>query len=261
MKSNYGEFVSVALDGRHVAIVEIDAPPLNYASNAMVEGLADALEALELENDCRAIVLASAGKTFCAGADLAGPSGMGAQGMGVFRTFYDTATRLFATSKPIVGAIQGAAVGAGLGLALVPDFRVAAPEARFSANFVKLGFHAGFGLTKTLPRAIGHQRADLMFLTGRRIKAEEALQWGLVEQVVPLQELRAAAAALAREIAENAPLAVSAIRQTMRGDLARIIREQAVIEFEKQSMLRATDDYAEGLRAVAERRPGNFAGR
>ena len=70
----------------------------------------------------------------------------------------DTATRLFATSKPIVGAIQGAAIGAGLGLALVPDFRVAAPEARFSANFVKLGFHAGFGLTKTLPRAIGERR-------------------------------------------------------------------------------------------------------
>src|SRR5690606_4453570 len=122
--------------------------------------------------------------------------------------------------KPIVVAVQGAAVGAGLGLALVGDFRVAAPEARFTANFVKLGFHPGFGLTHTLPLLIGQQRANLMFLTGRRIKPDEALAWGLVDQVCEAPVLLPTAQALAREIAENAPLAVVATKKTLRGDLA-----------------------------------------
>ncbi|MCZ3133232.1 enoyl-CoA hydratase/isomerase family protein, partial [Acinetobacter baumannii] len=86
---------------------------------------------------------------------------------------------------PVVAAIQGAAVGAGLGLALVADFRVAAPEARFVANFVALGFHPGFGISAVLERVIGGQRALLMNLTARRIKAEQAADWGLVDLLVP----------------------------------------------------------------------------
>ena len=261
MKSSYGDHVSVALDGRHVAMVEIDAPPNNHVSVDLVRDLADALEALDGENDCRAIVLTTAGKVFCGGADLASPSGIGGSGMSGIGPLYEQAVRLFSAQTPIVAAVQGAAVGAGLGLALVADFRVAAPEARFTANFVKLGFHPGFGLTHTLPRVVGTQRAELMFLTGRRIKADEALAWGLVDQVAPLEELREAARTLAREIAENAPLAVISTRKTMRSQLAAAVRAQTAIEFEQQSILRVTDDFAEGVRAVNERRPGNFAGR
>ena len=105
--------------------------------------------------------------------------------------------RLFSCKKPIVGAIQGPAIGGGLGLALVPDFRVASPEARFAANFVKIGFHPGFGLTYTLPRLIGVQRANLMFLTGRRITGEEAFAWGLADLLVEPERLREAATKLA----------------------------------------------------------------
>ena len=165
------------------------------------------------------------------------------------------------TSKPVIAAVQGAAVGAGLGLALVADFRIASPEARFAANFVKLGFHPGFGLTHTLPRTIGQQKADLMFLTARRIKADEALTWGLVDQVVPSSDLLATAQALAAEIAENAPLAVVATRKTLRGALAAAVRAQTNHEHAEQTVLRATEDFAEGVRAVQERRPGNFQGR
>src|SRR5690606_41163429 len=104
------------------------------------------------------------------------------------------------------------------------DCRVAAHEARFSANFTRLGFHPGFGLTHTLPRLIGHGRAELMFLTSRRVKADEALAWGLADQVVNLGELRDAAFSLAREIAENAPLAIVATRKTQRGDLAKAVQ-------------------------------------
>jgi enoyl-CoA hydratase/carnithine racemase len=260
MKYNYGDHVSLALDGRHVAMVEIDAPPNNHVSVGLMHDLADALEALDSENDCRAIVLSTAGKVFCAGADLAAAGGLGS-GMEHIRALYEQAVRIFAVETPIVAAVQGPAVGAGFGLALAADFRVAAPEARFSANFVKLGFHPGFAMTLTLPRLIGHQRAELLFLTGRRIKADQALDWGLVDEVTPLEGLRRAALALAREIAENAPLAVVATRKTLRADLATAARAQTAVEFEQQSILRVTDDYAEGVRAVSERRPGNFAGR
>ena len=260
MKSNYGDEVSVALDGRHVAIVVLDRPPNNHVTPELIGGLADALEDLDGENDCRAIVLATTGKVFCAGADLANkltdPSDMSN-----VSALYAQVVRLFDCQTPVVAAVQGAAIGAGLGLAVFADFRVASPEARFAANFTKLGYHPGFGLTHTLPRLIGHQRADLMFLTGRRFKPEEVAPWGLVDEIVPADKLMEAARALAREIAENAPLAIVATRKTLRDGIAQAVRTQIAHEFGQQAILRVTDDYAEGVKAVAERRPGNFAGR
>ena len=245
----------------HVATVTIDRPPNNHVSVELMASLADGLEAIDRDPEIRAVVLTSAGKAFCAGADLVASDGIAGRGMGGINALYDQAVRLFSVETPIVVAVQGAAVGAGLGLALVGDFRVAAPEARFTANFVKLGFHPGFGLTHTLPMVIGAQRAALMFLTGRRVKADEALAWGLVDQVVPLTELIPAAQALAAEIAENAPLAVEATRKTIRGKLAAAVRAQTDHEHAQQTLLRATEDFAEGVRAVQERRAGNFKGR
>jgi enoyl-CoA hydratase/carnithine racemase len=161
----------------------------------------------------------------------------------------------------VVGAIQGAAVGGGFGLALVPDFRVVSPEARFTANFVKLGFHPGFGLTHTLPRLIGRQRASLLFMTGRRIDGETAFEWGLADQLTRLENLREAAMALADEIASNAPLAVLSVRATLRAGMAAAVKAQTDHEFAEQFRLQQTEDHREGVRAVAERRPGDFRGR
>jgi enoyl-CoA hydratase/carnithine racemase len=204
-------------------------------------------------------VLQAEGKNFCAGADLVSREEAG--GLGSVNPLYDEAVRLFSAKKPIVAAVQGAAVGAGLGLAVMADFRIASPDAKFAANFVKLGFHPGFGLTHTLPRLIGPTKAQLMFLTARRVRAEEGLPWGLVDEVVPLEELRAGALRLAAEIAENAPLAIIATRKTLRGDLAAAVRAQTDIEAAEQGWLRATEDYREGVKSVAERRVGNFVGR
>jgi len=260
MKNAYGDHVKVAIDG-HVAVVTIDRPPHNFVSVEFMSDLADAMEAADASNDVRAIVLQAEGRTFSGGADFASPTDKVASGMDGVNALYDQAVRLFSVATPIVAAVQGSAVGAGLGLALVADFRVAAPEARFAANFVKLSFHPGFGLTHTLPRLVGQQRAALMFLTGRRVKAEEGLAWGLVDEVVPAEELRGAALKLAQEIAENAPLAVAATRKTLRAQLAADVRAQTSIEHKEQAILRATEDFAEGVRSVAERRPGNFVGR
>ena len=256
MKTQYGE-VSARVDG-HVALLEIDRPPNNFVSVELMRDLADALDDIDADTSLRATVLTAAGKVFCAGADLASPTGVGGQGMQGINPLYDQAVRLFSAKKPIVAAIQGAAIGAGLGLALVADFRVVAPEARFAANFVKLGFHPGFGITHTLPRVIGLQKAQLMCLTGRRITGEEALAWGLADAMVPLGELRTAALALAQELAEAAPLAVVSTRATLRAGLAQAVRTQTDHEQKEQTWLRATNDFAEGVKSVFERRPSAF---
>jgi len=254
--------ISVNRQG-HVAELVFVHPPHNHATVALLRTLADTLAALDDEPDCRAVVLASEGKAFCAGADLAAREGGGVGGASAdpIREFYDQALRLFSSRKPIVAAIQGAAVGAGLGLALTADFRIAAPEARFCANFTKLAFHPGFALTYTLPRLVGPQRASLMLLTARRFKPEEALAWGLIDELVPADGLRASALRLAEEIAENAPLALLATRKTLRADLQAAAAAALVREHAEQALLRETEDYAEGVRSVGERRPGRFVGR
>ena len=258
MKTVFGDHVRVAAAG-HVAVITIDRPPHNHVTVDFMRDLADAFEAIDGEVELRASVLQADGKNFCAGADLVSRESAG--GLGAVNPLYDEAVRLFSAKKPIVAAVQGAAVGAGLGLAIMADFRVASPDAKFAANFVKLGFHPGFGLTYTLPRLIGTSKAELMFLTARRVKAEEGLPWGLVDEVVPLEELRGAALRLATEIAENAPLAIVSTRKTLRCDVAAAVRAQTDKEAVEQGWLRDTEDYKEGVRSVAERRVGNFVGR
>ncbi len=244
----------------HVAEVEIQRPPNNFFDTDLINDLATTFESFEAGDDVRAVVLCAAGKHFCAGNDFSKREGGNAAADGS-NPLYAAATRLFATKTPIVGAIQGAAVGGGFGLALVPDFRVVCPEARFTANFVKLGFHPGFGLTHTLPRIIGQQQAALMFMTGRRITGEEAHAIGLAEVLTDQANLRAEAHKLAAEIAENAPLAVASVRATLRAGLADAVKAQTDHENAEQARLRKTEDHKEGVRAVAERRPGNFVGR
>jgi enoyl-CoA hydratase/carnithine racemase len=259
-EAKYGD-VSVAMKG-NVATVEIHRPPHNYFDVALIKDLVSAFDQLDNDMDCRASVLCAEGKSFCAGANFANRTPVGAEpGQAGGNPLYSEAVRLFSCKKPIVAAVQGPAIGGGFGLALVADFRVASPEARFAANFVKIGFHPGFGLTHTLPRLIGHQKAALMFLTGRRITGAEALEWGLADVLAEPDKLREAANALAAEIAENAPLALLSTRGTMRRGLAEAVKAQTDIEFIEQSRLMKTEDHREGVKAVAERRPGRFVGR
>ena len=260
--------VSVDLRNDHVAVVELHRPPENYFDVDLIRSIGDAFAAVDDEPGARAIVLASEGKHFCAGANFTAPRpsvdnahGDGAPGDGdPTRELYREAVRLLQARTPVVAAVQGAAIGGGLGLACAADFRVAAPEARFAANFARLGFHHGFGLTVTLPDIVGRQRALELLYTGRRIGGAGAAEIGLVDRLVPSSELRAAAHDFAAEIAASAPLAVRSIRETMRGDLAERVRAAVEREAAEQAWLRATDDFREGVRATAERRPANFTG-
>jgi len=143
---------------------------------------------------------------------------------------------------------------------LSADFRVAAREARFSANFSRLGFHHGFGLTVTLPALVGNQMAANLLYTGRRVGGEEALQLGLCDDLVPMENLRSRAFEMAEEIAISAPLSVKAIRRTMRQGLVDRFRMATDHEQVEQDWLRQTNDFSEGVRAMSERRSPDFKG-
>lgn len=255
--------LGVSLGPDFVATVEIRRPPENYFDVALIEALGVALAGLDEDPACRAVVLQSQGRHFCAGADLTRPTlgtGADADEWGA-RELYHAAARVVGSQTPIVAAVQGAAIGGGLGLACVADFRVASSAAWFSANFARIGLHHGFGLTVTLPMVVGDHAASDLLLTGRRVAAEEALHLGLCDEVVAPDALLDAAHARAQSIAAAAPLAVRAIRATMRADLVRRFHEATDHELAAQVRLRETRDFAEGVRAAAERRAPRFEGR
>jgi enoyl-CoA hydratase/carnithine racemase len=259
----HGTYEHIAVDvAGNIATIEVRRGPNNFIDTDMVGEIADALEVYDRTPDVRAIMLCTEGKHFCAGADFGsrGPDGV-AKATKRGRHLYKEAQRLWRNTKPIVAAVQGAAVGAGVGLAVMADFRVACPEARFSTNFTRMNYHPGFGLTATLPRLIGEQKAALLMYTGRRITGEEALAIGLVDYCVPLDQVRTKAVELATEIAGSGPLAIVATRETLRRGLADAVARATEREYEEQAWLRDTADFREGTKAMGERRPPNFQAR
>jgi len=258
------EDVGVELDG-HIALVEIQKPPHNYFSIELIDALADAYEMLANETDTRVIVLAAQGRSFCAGAQLGRAADPDAEppapgDKNGRRHLYTAALRMFAAPLPVVGAIQGAAIGGGLGLALTPDFRVATPEAYFTSNFARLGFHQGFGLTETLQAIVGQQVAWRMMMTGERVYGEDALKVGLADALAPAEQLRERAFEFAGEIAKSAPLSVRTMRATLRRGLVDRVRLATVQESFEQDWIRQMNDFREGVRATAERRDPVFTG-
>jgi 2-(1,2-epoxy-1,2-dihydrophenyl)acetyl-CoA isomerase len=253
--------VSVEVGDDFVATVEIHRPPDNYIDVGALAALADAYERLERDSACRAILLCSEGRHFSAGVAFAGPETAASGDALRSGDFYREAVRLFAGSLPVVAAVQGAAVGGGLGLALSADFRVASGESRFWANFARLGFHHGFGMTVTLPELVGRQTALELLCTGRRVRGEEAFTLGLCDRLVPADRIREEAHAFAAELAGAAPLAVRSIRRTLRAALVDRVRAATEHEQAQQVRLMETDDFREGVRAVAERREPKFEGR
>ena len=256
--------VAVELDQNHVALVEVRRPPHNFFSLSMLGSIADALDWVDTEDDARCVLLGSEGKNFCAGAalDEKDPKTTSEQDDPVAapgRHIYDECFRMFSARTPVVAAVQGASVGGGLGLACMADFRVGGPGTRMTANFARLGFHHGFGLSVTLPNIVGHQRAIELLYTGKRIKGDEAHRNALLDQYVDGDDqIRPAALALAEEIALSAPLAVDSIRQTMRGHLAAQVRAATDREKAEQDRLRRTSDFREGVAAMNQRRTPDF---
>lgn len=247
--------ITVAHSDDHVSTICLQRPPHNYLTVDLVRAVADELDQLEASPACRAVVLCSNGKNFSAGG-LLGDDSTSMRAIDL----YEQGLRVYRFAKPLIAAVQGAAVGGGLGLALAADFRVAAPQARFCANFARLGVTAGMGTSLTLPLVVGQQRALHMMMTGRRVAGDEALAIGLADELVPLDELGAASHAFAAEIAGSAPLVVTAMKQTARRGLVDQFEATIHREAADQEPLWATADAAEGIAAMNARRPPNFGG-
>lgn len=246
-----------------VTVLEINRPENNFFDVALIEEIADRIDELEASTDCRAVVLASRGRNFCAGANFSTRSqdpGRDALGAGGPNPLYVQGARLFDTAIPLVAAVQGAAVGGGLGLACAADFRVGSSTSRFAANFSQLGFHPGFGLTETLPSIVGAQMALRLFYTGERINGVQAQEIGLVDVLAEPGQERAQALELAQRIATSAPLALRSIKKGMRTDLAVRVRAAMDREAEAQNALMDTADFREGIRASSARETPHFTG-
>lgn len=248
----------VETDGA-VAVLEIARPPANYFDRPLITAIADAIDALADDGTTRVVVLASEGKHFCAGANF-GTTAEGADRATESRRLYAEGARLFSAPLPIVAAVQGSAVGGGLGLACAADFRVASSASRFWANFARLGFHQGFGLSESLPRIVGQQAAARMLVGAERVDGVRAAELGLADRLSEPGAERDTALELAREIAALAPLAVRSIRSTLRGDLADRVTAALDREATEQAWLWETADGREGIAASLERREPRFTG-
>jgi E-phenylitaconyl-CoA hydratase len=246
-----------------VALITLDRVE---ARNALSLDMRDALEAALLDFDAdatkRVAVLIGAGdKAFCAGADLAGAppvtSGPSAQ--------LDRANRALVRdlnlSKPVIAAINGMALGGGLELALLCDIRIASHNASFALPEVSIGSMPGSGGTQRLSRIVGMGRAMHLALSGDRIGADEALQMGLVSQIVEQADLEAMALQLAQRIAGNAPLSVQMTRKAIRDGMDMPMAQGLALERTLFTIIRDTQDRAEGRQAFRDKRKPDFKGR
>jgi len=248
--------IEVTQGDDNVAVVEFQRGKHNYFTADLVGALVETLRELG-SGRTRAVVLCSAGPHFCAGADF----GDAEDRLGALDRLYDGAVGLVSQPLPIVAAIQGAAVGGGMGVAMTADFRVADPSTRFMPNFARIGLHHGFGLSVTLPAVVGTQRALEYLYSGKTIAGSEALSAGLCDRLSEAGELRQMAYSLALSLADSAPLALRAIRRTLRYDVVRRMQAAVVGERREQESLFVTDDFAEGVSAHREHRRPTFSGR
>jgi 2-(1,2-epoxy-1,2-dihydrophenyl)acetyl-CoA isomerase len=216
-----------------VGIVTLNRPPHNFMDADLISDVVTAIESLT--GECLAVVLNAEGRNFCAGADITKRESSTFSRTG--RHLYDHALDLFRQSLPVIAAVQGKAVGGGLGLALTADLRVGTPSTKFIANFSAIGIHPGFGISATLPALVGLSRATDMLTTSRQVAGEEALGWGLLDRLVeqdPLEE----ALAVARSIAAAPSNAVASVRRTLRrGLVASLVDAMAHERAEQEALI------------------------
>jgi enoyl-CoA hydratase/carnithine racemase len=244
--------------------VTLNRPEVRNALSLEVnEQLANLARELRDRNETHAVVLTGAGdKAFCAGADLKERKDVAAADTEPYVNAIGTAIRFWGElPKPTICAMNGSAYGGGLELAMACDLRICVDGAELGLTEVRLGIMPGAGGTQRLPRLVGEARAKELVLLGRRITAQRALEIGLVHQVVPRAELRAAIDALLAELAGCAPLSVQQAKSAIERGIGRPLAEGLSIERECYDRTLFSEDRDEGLAAFAEGRPPRFAGR
>jgi enoyl-CoA hydratase len=264
MRSEFGT-ITIERRDSHILKVTLNRPDAANALNTQMGlDLMELFEGFSVDIEgLRAIILTGSGsKAFCAGGDLKQRNGMTDEAWQAQHLVFERMLRaILACPIPVIAAVNGAAYGGGCEIAAAADFIYAATEARFALTEVTLGIMPGAGGTQNLPRAIGERRAKEMILSGLPFSAAEAEAWGLVNKVLPQEQLLEAAFAIATRIAGNGPIAVRQAKQAIHRGLQMSLADGLAFEIEAYNRLVPTEDRREGVRAFNERRKADFKGK
>ena len=249
----------------HVGVLTLNRPEgRNSMTGELLDAFAAAIDRVLGDTEARALVLVGTGRCFSAGADLkAGLQRAAPDTTPADASFamYTPFLRLLEVQVPVIAALNGHAVGGGFGLSLLADLRIANRDAKYGANFARLGIHSGLGISFLLPRLVGLAHASELLFTGRLISGARAADIGLCSQAVAADEVLPTAIALAEEIAQAAPLPVRQMKQTMRAALGWDITTTARAEAALQAASLQTEDAKEGMAALLDKRSPSFHGR
>ena len=259
------EFETITIERRDNLLVTLNRPEAANALNTQMGlDLMELFEGLTVDlEDLRAVVLSGQGtKAYCAGGDLKQRNGMTDEAWQAQHLVFERMLRaILACPIPVIAAVKGAAYGGGCEIAAAADFIYASANARFALTEVTLGIMPGAGGTQNLPRAVGERRAKELILSGLPFSAEEAERWGLVNRVLPQEELLPATLAIAERIAGNGPLSIRQAKQAIHRGLQMSLADGLAFEIEAYNRLIPTADRREGVLAFNERRRPNFLGR
>jgi 2-(1,2-epoxy-1,2-dihydrophenyl)acetyl-CoA isomerase len=259
----------VLLEAKHdgIATLVMNRPDrLNALNNELATGLNNALARIAGDDSVRVVVLTGAGRAFCAGGDLAligkgRATSATSELEPLLRSGMQAVLTMRVMPQPVVAAVNGAAAGAGMNIALAADIRIAAEEATFGQNFAKVGLFPDFGGTYFLPQLVGPSKAAELFYTGDMIDAKTALRLGIVNHVVPAAQLEAEVKALAQKIMQGPPLAIRAVKKTLFASEKEKLAEALEREVQEQIHCYLSEDCSEGIRAFFEKRPPQFRGK
>ena len=250
-----------------VALLVMNRPDkLNSLNNELATALNQTFEKIGKNDAVRVVVLTGAGRAFCAGGDLAA-IGKGREARDskqlepILRMGMGAMLRMRMIPQPVIAAVNGAAAGAGMNVALAADIRIAAEEAVFGQNFAKVGLFPDYGGTYFLPQLVGPSKAAEMFYTGDMIDAQTALKLRLVNRVVPGAQLESEVKKFAAQLAAGPPIAIRAVKQTLFGSEKDALSKALEAEVQHQMRCFASDDCLEGIHAFFEKRPPKFQGR
>jgi 2-(1,2-epoxy-1,2-dihydrophenyl)acetyl-CoA isomerase len=250
-----------------IAVITLNRPEkLNAMFGTMREELAEAFERAGGDREVRVVILTGAGRGFCAGGDVEAMQQMQREARtDDFQTLLDAGKKIVTTirnlPKLVIAAVNGVAAGAGCNLALACDYRLAAETAKFSESFVRIGLHPDWGGTYFLPRLVGASRALELLVSGRMVSADEALKIGLVDRLVPTEELMTEARKFAGAIAAAPPIPVAAMKRAVYASSANSLEQQVDLESRNQQEAFASADSAEGMAAFFEKRTPVFTGK
>jgi enoyl-CoA hydratase/carnithine racemase len=257
------EAVRYHRDGR-IGVLTLDRPDnRNSMTPELLDAFAVAKQRAQADREIRVLVVTGTGNCFSSGADFKATLQRDRVAAPHERSYamYEPFLSLLDIAVPVVGALNGHTVGGGFGLALVCDLRIGAEDAKYGANFVKLGLAPGMAISYLLPRLVGVARASELLFTGRLVDGREAAALGILNRAVPAAQVMATALQLAGEIAAAAPLAVRATKVAIRRGLELHVREAALAEAYAQAETLATDDSKEGIAALLGKRTPEFTGK